>query len=95
MVLRPQASKSPKRDKKKADKKAAEEAVVKAAEDEKKAEEDAKAAAIAAAEEEKRLADPVVQKEMAYEKEVFDGVKASVIAMLESFVSQAVAAETE
>ena len=84
-----------KRDKKKADKKAAEEAVVKAAEDEKKAEEDAKAAAIAAAEEEKRLADPVVQKEMAYEKEVFDGVKASVIAMLESFVSQAVAAETE
>ena len=84
-----------KRERKKAEEKEKKEAEAKAAEAAIQAESDAKAAEEAAAAEAKRLADPAVQKELAYQKQLQDSIQAVLEAGLERFLQRAHALDTE
>ena len=59
------------------------------------AEKAAEAAKLAAEAEERRLADPAVQKEIAYHKDVDSAVRSIVLGLVDSFAAQALVLEAE
>ena len=84
-----------KRDRKKAEKEEEKAAAAEAVAQEAAAVAAEEAARVAKEAEERRLADPAVQKEMAYRKDVHAAVQSAVEAMLDSYVEQAFAMEQE